>query len=346
MRIDRSDLDWAVSQDLIQAETATRLWQAWQERKKNIPQFNLTNVFYYFGALIIIAGMGLFMTVAWEELGGGGIFGLAILYIMIFLQAGRHLWFRQGLKIPGGLLTTVAVCIVPLAIYGFQRMLGIWPQGDPGVYRDYHIWVKASWFYMEIGTLLAGSLALRWIRFPFITAPMAFTLWYMSMDLTPLIFGKNKYSWDERLWVSLWFGLATLIVAFMIDRRIRRSEGDFAFWLYLFGLLAFWFGMTLMKSGTEWDRVLYCLINLFLIFLSVLLRRRVFAVFGGMGILTYLGYLSSKFQDSLLFPIVLSFIGVVFIAGGIQYQKHYTAWQSWLHSVLPQTLLDFLPKET
>jgi hypothetical protein len=52
-------------------------------------------------------------------------------------MTGRHLWFDRGLKVPGGLLTTIAVCMVPLAIYGFQRMTGIWPNGDPGSYRNY-----------------------------------------------------------------------------------------------------------------------------------------------------------------------------------------------------------------
>ncbi|MBE7383287.1 MAG: DUF2157 domain-containing protein [Leptolyngbya sp. SIO1E4] len=347
MKIEREDLDWAVSKNLISAESAEQLWQAWQEHKKNVPQFNFVNVAYYFGALIVIAGMSLFLTLAWEQLGGGGIFGLACIYIAIFALTGWHLWFERDLKIPGGLLTTIAVCIVPLAIYGFQRMLGIWPEGDPGNYSNYHVWVKASWFYMEVGTILAGLLALRWIRFPFLTAPIAFTLWYMSMDLTPLIFGKENYTWDERLLFSFWFGLVVIVAAFLVDRRIRRSQGDFAFWLYLSGLIAFWSGMTLMDAGSERERFFYFLINLFLIFLSVLLRRRVFVVFGGMGVFSYLGHLSYQvFADSLLFPIAVSFVGVLVIFGGVQYQKHYAAWEARLHRVLPNNLLARLPKKT
>jgi hypothetical protein len=40
---------------------------------------------------------------------------------------------------------------------------------------------------MEVGTVAAGLVALRYFRFPFLTAPIAFALWFMSMDLTPLI---------------------------------------------------------------------------------------------------------------------------------------------------------------
>ncbi len=47
---------------------------------------------------------------------------------------------------------------------------------------------------MEVGTIPAAAIALRFIRFPFLRTPIAFTLWYMSMDLTPLLFGQTEYS--------------------------------------------------------------------------------------------------------------------------------------------------------
>ena len=84
----------------------------------------------------------------------------------------------------------MAVCMTPLAIYGLERSLGVWPQGDPGHYSGFHFWVKGSWFFMEVGTILAGLIAVKFIPFAFLSAPIAFTLWYMSMDLTPLLYGK------------------------------------------------------------------------------------------------------------------------------------------------------------
>jgi hypothetical protein len=346
MKIEREDFDWAVKEDLIDADVAEQLWQGLQERKQHTPQFNFANVAYYFGALIVIFGMFFYLTLAWETLGGLGILALASIYMAIFGLTGRYLWFDQGLKIPGGLLTTIAVFMVPLAIYGFQRMTGIWPNGDPGNYTNYHIWVKAAFFYMEVGTILAGLLALRWIRFPFLTLPISFSLWYMSMDLTPLLFGKEDFNWNERCFVSFWFGIATIIIAFLIDRRIRRSQGDFAFWLYLSGLMAFWGGLTVMNDGSEWERFLYFIINLFLIILSVLLKRRLFVIFGAMGVIGYLGHLSySVFRDSLLFPIAISFVGVLMILGGMQYQKNSAIWEAWLRHVVPDSWLQLLPKD-
>jgi hypothetical protein len=48
------------------------------------------------------------------------------------------------------------------------------------------------------------------------------------------------------------------------------------------------------------------------------LSRRVFAVFGGLGVAGYLGHLSySVFSDSMLFPVALTAIGFAVIAAGV-----------------------------
>ncbi|MBI3006884.1 MAG: DUF2157 domain-containing protein [candidate division NC10 bacterium] len=343
MKVFKEDLNWAASEGLISTEQVEALWRALESRRGAGPKFDLAHMAYYFGALIVISAMGWFMTLGWERFGGGGIFLIAAAYALCFVLAGRTLWYKEHLKIPGGLLFTMAVCMTPLAIYGLERLTGIWPQGDPGVYRGYHIWVKGSWFLMEVGTIIAGVVALRFIRFPFLTAPIAFSLWYMSMDLTPLLFGKTDFTWNERLWVSLWFGLAVLVVAYVIDRRTRE---DYACWGYLFGMLAFWGGLSLMETGSEFRRFLYGLINVGLMLLSVLLDRRVFIVFGALGVFGYLGHLAySVFKDSLMFPFVLSVLGIVIIYLGIKYQRHRDVIDRSILGLLPEQLRHLLPRE-
>jgi len=343
MKISEEDFNWAASKGLISAEQAATVWKALENRDSAKPQFDMAHVAYYFGALIVISAMGWFMTQAWERFGGGGIFLISTVYALCFILAGRTLWFKENLKVPGGLLFTMAVCMTPLAVYGLERLTGIWPQGDPGIYRDYHIWVKGSWFLMEIGTILAGLITLKFVRFPFLTAPIAFSLWYMSMDLTPLLFGKTDFSWDERLWVSLWFGLAVLLASYFIDRRTKE---DYAFWLYLFGMLAFWGGLSSMDSKSELNKFLYCLINVGLMLLSVLLDRRVFIVFGALGVFGYLGHLAQVvFKDSLMFPFALTLLGLAIIYLGIQYQRNREGIERAIHNLVPQSLRKLLPKE-
>ncbi|MGQ4810478.1 hypothetical protein NKDENANG_03948 [Candidatus Entotheonellaceae bacterium PAL068K] len=343
MKFSKRDLDWAVGEGLLGTDQADKLWHALEARSITAPKFDLAHVAYYAGALIVISAMGWFMTEAWEQLGGGGIFVISTMYALCFVLAGRHLWYERHLRIPGGLLFTMAVCMTPLAIYGLERLTGIWPQGDPGTYRAYHLGIKGSWFLLEVSTVVVALVALRFVQFPFLTAPIAFSLWYMSMDLTPLIFGRNEWTWDERLWVSLWFGLAVLLVAYFIDRRTRE---DYAIWLYLFGILAFWGGLSLLESKSEIERAFYCLINVGLMFVSVLLQRRVLLVFGALGVLGYLGHLSYRvFQDALLFPFVLTIIGLLVIYLGVKYQRNHERIERVALSYLPATLKRLLPTE-
>jgi thiol:disulfide interchange protein len=64
------------------------------------------------------------------------------------------------------------------------------------------------------------------------------------------------------------FGLGMLAVAVWVDFRARASYAqgrDFAFWLYLFGTLAFWSGLTMQQSNSELGKFVYLLINVALL---------------------------------------------------------------------------------
>jgi len=188
-----------------------------------------------------------------------------------------------------------------------------------------------------ICTLAAGAVALWRYRLPFLVLPVAVTLWYMSMDLAPFLFGGDAMTFfsSRGKLVSTCFGLAMTLIAFWIDVRSRQPR-DFAFWLYVFGVLTFWGGLTSMDSNSELGRLLYCCINLLLIAIGAALSRRVFAVFGGIGVALYLGHLShTVFQDSMLFPVALTAIGLAVIAAGVAWQRHESAIGTWLRSLLP-----------
>ncbi len=133
MQISRADLDWAASEGLLSPAQIDPLWQALAARNSSRSKFDFPHLAYYFGALIVISAMGWCMTLAWEQFGGGGLLLISTLYAVCFSLTGHTLWFKQNLRVPGGLLFTIAVCMAPLGIYGLQRMLGVWPQGDPGV---------------------------------------------------------------------------------------------------------------------------------------------------------------------------------------------------------------------
>ncbi len=307
------------------------------------PRYDVVNLLWYAGALIVLGAMGMFSTSAFGVWGDKALLATAIVYAVLFVLAGAYLWRKRGLRTPGGLLIACAVGMTPLAIFALQSMFGVSPAGEARPYGDFYVWVKSSWLPMELGTIGAACVALLAFPFPFLVMIIAFSLWFMSMDLTPWLMGVQEFSWDQRASVSMYFGLAVLAVAWLVDLRRWRS-GDFAFWLHLFGLMAFWGGLTSQHSGDELGKALYCLINVLLIFTSVFLMRRAYAVFGAIGVTIYLSYLASNvFRDSILFPFALSGIGVLLIVFGLLFHRHGAAIGARISELLPAHLRGLRP---
>ena len=351
MRYSEDDLRAAESASVISTAAAERLLAFLAKRQTAtetrggvpIPKFDAAHLLWYAGALIVIGAMGLFSTLAFSQMGGRALTLTAIVYAVAFTIAGHHLWYQKNLPTPGGLLITVAVSMAPLAVYGIQDELGWWGKfGNPGTVRDFYIWIKGSWIFMEIAAIVAGIVALRFYRFPFIVSIIAFALWFMSMDLTPWIFGGSNFDWETRRKVSLWFGLGVIAVAWIVDYRGRGA--DFAFWLHLFGLMAFWGAISATQSSDELGKALYCLLNVGLLLLAVFLMRRAYAVFGALGICAYLEHLAEVvFKNSLWFPFALSLIGIAVIALGLLYHRKQEAIAAWFTAHLPASLLRLRP---
>lgn len=339
-RFDARDLARAVDAGVLNPGQDQALLTFLQRQPAQQASFQLAHVAFYFGALLIMGAMGWLLSEAWMRIGDSALLSIALAYIALLTVGGLVLQ-RRGQTIPGGVLAAVAVSIVPLAVFALERITGLWPLDDAQThYHNYYTYVQGGWLLMEAATVLGGLLMLRLIPFPFIVMPIALALWFMSMDLTEWVYG-DQFNWEQRQQVSVWFGLGLLLLFLGIDGRTRQ---DFAFWGYLAGLLAFRGGLSSMESASELGKALYCLINLGLIAAAVLLRRPMFMVFGALGVAAYLGYLAyDVFADSLLFPVVLTLIGLGVIGLGLLYQKHRDRLSTRLRAALPQGLLMLLP---
>ena len=338
MTISRKTLDGAVQENILSASQADALHQYLQRQHSHTPGFNFTHVLYYFGGLIAIGAMTLFMNLGWEEFGGAGIVFISLFYAGIGLKLAQ-VFARKNLEIPAGICATFVVCLTPLAIYGLQHWLGVWP--DDTAYKDYHRYIKWHWLYMELGTLAVGALMAWKYKYPFLMMPLAVTLWYMSMDISAMLTGGDS-DWELRKLVSMYTGLLMIGLAFWIDIRSRHSR-DYAFWIYIFGVMAFWGGLSAQHSDSELSKFLYFCINLLMIFSGVLIVRRVFVVFGALGSCIYFGHLaSSLFRDSWLFPISLSAIGLGIIYLGVLWQKHEASITARARQLLPESFKELL----
>lgn len=338
MNLSRNTLKKAVDAQILSETQANQLVDFIKNLPDQGPSFNLTNVLYYFGGLIAIGAMTLFMNLGWEFYGGWGIFFLCLCYAVLGLALSH--WFKErNHHIPAGICATFVICLTPLAIYGLQNAMGWWP--DSTVFQQYNYYIRWHWIFMEFGTLIVGII-LAWIyRYPFMIMPIGVTLWYMSMDVAMMI-AAESYTYELNAMVSMYFGIVTLLIAFWVD--VRSSQGaDYAFWLYIFGVLTFWGGLTAQHSDSEVSKFIYFCINLGMILFGVILSRKVFVIFGALGACIYIGYLAFQvFQDSYLFPVVLSAIGLAVIYLGILWQKHEAQLTLRMRGILPTPLKDLV----
>ena len=333
-----SELDIAVREGLITEAQRRALAARFTDLSDRTPpsasasveakkKFNPIMVLYYIGALLILSAFGWFLGSQWDALGARGILAVSGLYAALFVFAGRHLLRKENFPVAGALLITCAVGMTPLIVWAIESWTGIWPQNDPGAYRNYYPWINGSWIIMELATLATSFYALRKIRFSFLFLPAAIALWFFSMDVAEF-FMRSRLGGGDRAWVSVGVGLLILILSRSVEKRVTGMD---SFWLYLAGLLAFWGGLTSLPSHGEFGRVVYAGINLGLIGVGIYLNRKTFAVFGAMGVYGYVGHLAwSVFKNSPAFPLVLAFVGLMMILTTVLFQKNQGRLRRWM----------------
>lgn len=358
--ITRGDLAAAQAQGLIDGASVEPLWRwlaeaagarAPRAATHEAPHFSFTHTLYYFGGMLAIGAATLFMTEGWQRLGPWGLAAIALAYAVACVALAGRLDARQ-LEIPAGIVATLAICLVPLATWAVQQGLGLWPEGGPGRYTAYHTHIDWRWLTLELSTLAAAATALWALRYPFLMMPLAVTLWYLSMDLARLVVApEEREAWAFYRDFSLLFGLAMALLAFWVDVRSRSREPaapgsgrDYAFWLYLLGVLTFWGALSARQSTSEVAKLLYALLNVGFVLLGAVLDRRIFTICGALGVAFYLGDISARlFRDSLLFPLALTAIGLTVIGCGVWWQRHEAPIRARLWQALPPTLRGWMP---
>jgi len=241
----------------------------------------LIDLGYSLGGCLIIGSLTWGISLAWQDSTGLLLFYLSCAYTSVFGYAGYYYWNnpKNSQDIPqlvGGVFTTVSVCLSPVVTFSLQRYFNWFPLDDGHLPQ-------------EVTMFGVGLVAIYFVRFPFLTAPVSLSLYAMSqLDFAQLIFGPDP-TLAEQCWVSVGFGAIMILVFWGVDRqRVKSSQQpDFAFWGYLFGTAAFWGGLTVMYEqqvySTETFKICYFITNLGLMGLSVLLQRYVFAVSGSLG---------------------------------------------------------------
>lgn len=341
MSITERDVAGLQAEGIIDRETAARI-RAWAGTEagptahgEGSGWFDPARAAYYLGALLILFALGWFALEAWRRYGGWTLAGVAVAYAALFAILGERLW-RGGWRIPGGLLFTVAAGMTPLFVFSVQAGLGIWPEPPapgPAVGTSYSAHLVA----IEVATILVFLATIRLRPFAFHAAALGAAFIALAIDLSPLIAGPLTVD-DARTTLSLVMGLGLIGAAFLLD---RRTGEDYSLWLYLAGILAYWVPF----SANHVEDTRYLVVSLLAMVTAVLIRRRAFMVVGAVGVFVHLMYLAAEvFRDSLLFPVALSGIGLLFVLGGVAYARRQDRIRGWLIDRLPPGVRGGLPQ--
>ena len=346
--IGRSDLTWATGQGIITDFQAGELWQALVKKTSSAGSqadtptagpasgrktsgFDIAHLLWYGGGVLVLLAMGWLMGVAAADLKAPGFFSMSVLYAAGFAILGRWLYFKQEQRVPGGLMFTLAVIMTPFILLSALDMGGVL-----GTYSTQEV------IAAELATIAVGAATLRFVRFPFLTMPVFASVWMLAYSVTDLIIENNTMFGAHNLEISMVLGGIIALISFFVD---RKSEEDYAFWGYLFGVLTFWGAYSWLDKGSEAGMFVYFAVNVALMFVSIVLQRRIFMIVGSLGAVGYLLHLAwTIFEGSMLFPVALVAMGIGIIFAGIQYNRNREAIEARILSVLPPGLIGSLRK--
>lgn len=316
LKITKKDLLLAAKNGVLSQDGASLLWN-YLAKTNSFPNRLLT-VIYYFGASCILLAMTWFMIVALETYQGLISFFVSVVYGICFYISGYFLWKIKKFELPAGLLVTASIFMVPLAIYSLQVFFHLGPVKTAS-YSTYYCLSNTNWIFMDIAGIIAGSIAICYIRSAFLMIPIGCFIWMLSTDCFPLC--------DKNI-ISLLVGIGMLICSYILD---QKNKPTFAFYGYLFGSLTFFGSLIFLQYSSAIHWTLYLLIQITAVVVGTWIKRKTIIFFGSLGILSYLIYLAyDVFANETFFSIGLAFIGILLLGAGLLYQKSTAATPSQL----------------
>jgi hypothetical protein len=284
-------------------------------------RLDVASIAYYFGGFMILFAYTIFMGIQWEAVGKVGQVLIASMTISLLWGLGALLR-RRGYSLGGNMLVFVGTGIVPLWIYTVEHLIGVWPRiGED--YEDFFRDVQPSWVSMELGAIAVAAVVLWKVRFSLIGLLISFWAWYLSMDFARWIFGGSARDWGSTAAeaTSCVIGLGLIGLGVALQRRLGE---DISLWFYLFGHLAVIcpFTALALEHKTILGLLAFPAFYAGVVVASVWLQRKVFLVFGAIGIYGYVSYLASEiFHGALGFTFGLALVGLVIIFSAVWYQK-------------------------
>jgi hypothetical protein len=285
--------------------------------------FNAITVAYSLGALLVLFALAWFLLERWKVLGPFGVLVVALIYATAFAGVGTLLR-RRGFDEAGGLAIVLAVAMTPVWAWAILRLMGEMP--DPAMYTDplsrYEPYVASRFMVLELATIGVALAAIRRVTYSVLGAPIAVALVALLLHLGQAL-GNPRFAWYTGPYYACVVACAMIAIGYAVERRQPPGE-DYAFWVYLAGLV-----MLLAAYVSVWSfigrwRHALPLVAVALVTASLYLRRRTFLVAGGIAAFGYLGYLAfDVFQRVIALPIALATLGLLVIVSTVWMQRRF-----------------------
>jgi hypothetical protein len=272
------------------------------------PHFDPPNILWYFGAITAAFFSAAQLSEIPRSERGLWVLLSALAWIAVYLLVASLLR-KRGWWIPGGLAVAVAVGLVPIVVYAFEVLVGVWPQDVPVEGAG----PRGGLLAIALVTALAGLAAFALLRFPFLLFVTAFAVLISTQDTVFL--GRDAA--NERAWAFIGTGGALVLVGLLVDRAGLRSD---AFWAHVvgflgltIGLLYFVFSGSVVGESNEgaWTAIL--LLGAFILLVAPLIERATWAAYGVLGLYAgALHFLDRALGDSVLaLPLVALSVALV-----------------------------------
>jgi hypothetical protein len=180
------------------------------------------------------------------------------------------------------------------------------------------------WIPVDVATIVAALVAIRWRRFGILVVPAAIGFWYLMLHVVPLLAGASLSRELEGSTILV-VGTTLLAIGYALDRRPRSAA--YAGWLYMVGLAAM-----ILAGAERWGMYKHVVphvalaLSILAVMLSLALGRRSFLIAGAIGFVSYLAWLAfDVFRRAVSFPIVLAAFGVAIILAAVWVQRRYPA---------------------
>ena len=326
--VTHSELRRAMERGVITQEQLDALIAAPADAGTESPEapedFNAITIAYYVGAFVVLFGFGWFLVDRWRALGPGGVLAVTLCYALLFLGTA-FLLRKNGFSLAAAIATLLAVGMTPLVTWSLLKLSGTWPPD----YADRCYWdapwamhCRGKWMVVELTTILASLVALRTVRYALLMKPIAVSLLVLTFHVTESLFGYTFQSVAAG-WAVIGAASLMLVIGYIVDAYNDTSQ-DYAFWLYLPGLIAAFIGTQMIWSYDKPLRHLLIVVAIASMAVAVYTHRRTFLFFGAVWFVWYLGFLVfDVFKNVVALPILLATTGLVVILTAVWVQRAY-----------------------